>query len=78
MQKFEQKLLYLLFATACLYPQAGLAGGLWINEFGAPAMARAAAGAQTGSDDASAGLYNPAGMSYASGTQWMASGRRQR
>jgi long-chain fatty acid transport protein len=37
-------------------------------------MARAAAGAQTGSDDASAGLYNPAGMSYASGTQWMASG----
>jgi long-chain fatty acid transport protein len=74
MQKFEQKLLYLLFATACLYPQAGLAGGLWINEFGAPAMARAAAGAQTGSDDASAGLYNPAGMSYASGTQWMASG----
>ena len=46
--------------TAAL--QQANAGGLWLNEFGAPAMGRAGAGAEAGTGDASAALYNPASM----------------
>ncbi len=58
----------------CLFSQGGHAGGLWLFEFGAPAMGRAAAGAETGEDSAAAGLYNPAALSRATGTQIMATG----
>ncbi|MDJ0780117.1 MAG: outer membrane protein transport protein [Gammaproteobacteria bacterium] len=58
----------------CLCSQGSHAGGLWLFEFGAPEMGRAAAGAETGVDSAAAGLYNPAAMSRASGTQIMATG----
>jgi long-chain fatty acid transport protein len=40
-----------------------LAGGLWLNEYGSPVQGRAGAGAQAGTDDASAGFFNPAAMS---------------
>ena len=45
------------------------AGGLWLNEFGTPAMGRAGAGAEAGVDDASASLHNPASMTRLAGHQ---------
>ena len=51
-----------------------LAGGLWISEFGAPAMGRAGAGAEAGVDNASESLYNPAAMSRLTGSQIMVTG----
>lgn len=68
------KLIPSLVLVLCLYSQASYAGGLWLFEFGAPAMGRAAAGAETGIDSAAAGLYNPAAMTRATGTQLMATG----
>jgi long-chain fatty acid transport protein len=68
------KFLLVLMPILCTWSGTGWAGGLWLFEFGAPAMGRAAAGAETGSDNAAAGLYNPAAMSRATGTQIMASG----
>ncbi|MGI9327889.1 MAG: OmpP1/FadL family transporter [Pseudomonadales bacterium] len=50
------------------------AGGLWISEFGAPAMGRAGAGAEAGVNDASTGLYNPASMTRLDTSQFMATG----
>ena len=65
--------------VACLtlalpYSGAVHAGGLWLNEFGSPAMGRAGAGAQSAGWDASAALHNPASMSHVDGTQLMVSG----
>jgi long-chain fatty acid transport protein len=50
------------------------AGGLWLNEYGSPAMGRARAGAQAGVNDASTVLHNPATMSRLDSKQWMAAG----
>jgi len=74
MHKVVARSLYLLTLICTFMSTPVIAGGLWILEFGAPPMGRAAAGAETGYDDASAGLYNPAGMAYATGTQWMVTG----
>ncbi|UCH40714.1 MAG: outer membrane protein transport protein, partial [Gammaproteobacteria bacterium] len=68
------KLIATTLALSCLFSQSSHAGGLWIFEFGAPAMGRAAAGAETGEDSAAAGLYNPAALSRATQTQIMATG----
>ncbi len=54
--------------------QLANAGGLWLNEFGAPAMGRAGAGAEAGTGDASAALYNPASMRQIKTEQLMLSG----
>lgn len=54
--------------------QLANAGGLWLNEFGAPAMGRAGAGAEAGTGDASAALYNPASMVQITGEQLMVTG----
>jgi long-chain fatty acid transport protein len=48
-----------------------MAGGLWINEFGTPAMGRAGAGAEAGVNDASAAFHNPASMIRISGQELM-------
>ena len=48
------------------------AGGLWINEFGSPAMGRAGAGSLSSIEDASAALHNPASMTAVEGEQFMA------
>lgn len=74
MHRKTSKLIPLLVLVLCLCTQVSHAGGLWIFEFGAPAMGRAAAGAETGIDSAAAGLYNPAAMTRATGTQLMATG----
>lgn len=74
MHKKTNKIFLVLVPVLCAWSSTVGAGGLWLYEFGAPAMGRAAAGAETGSDNAAAGLYNPAAMSRASGTQIMASG----
>ncbi|MCZ6855538.1 MAG: outer membrane protein transport protein [Gammaproteobacteria bacterium] len=50
------------------------AGGLWIQEYGAPAMGRAGAGAEAGVDDASTSLCNPASTSRITVSQFMATG----
>ena len=50
------------------------AGGLWLNEFGSPAMGRARAGAEAGVDDASTVLHNPATITRLDKEQWMAAG----
>jgi len=47
------------------------AGGLWLNEFGTPAMGKARAGTVADVRDASASLHNPAAMSKIEGRQWM-------
>ena len=52
----------LMISLFTLNVQFANAGGLWLNEFGAPAMGRAGAGAEAGTGDASAALYNPASM----------------
>ncbi len=51
-----------------------VAGGLWAQEFGDPAMGRANAGAAAGTDDASTALHNPAYMSETKKEQLMVSG----
>lgn len=63
----------LLIATLTL-PLSSWAGGLWLTEFGAPAMGRASAGAEAGVDDASTSLYNPASMTRLTGSQFMVTG----
>lgn len=50
------------------------AGGLWLNEYGSPAMGRARAGAEAGVDDASTVLHNPATMTRLNKEQWMLTG----
>ena len=60
-----------LFLITCLSLPAW-AGGLWISEFGAPAMGRAGAGAEAGVDDASTSIYNPASMTRLDGSKFMA------
>ncbi|MEH6824794.1 MAG: outer membrane protein transport protein [Motiliproteus sp.] len=50
------------------------AGGLWLNEYGSPAMGRARAGAEAGVNDASTVLHNPASMTRLDKEQWMATG----
>lgn len=54
--------------------QLANAGGIWLNEFGAPAMGRAGAGAEAGTGDASAALYNPASMKQIKTEQLMVTG----
>jgi long-chain fatty acid transport protein len=60
MRQSWQRCLATLLAL-CATP--AFAGGLWISEFGSPAMGRAGAGSAAGTDDASAALHNPASMS---------------
>jgi long-chain fatty acid transport protein len=55
---------------ACLATNA-FAGGLWLNEFGTPAMGKARAGAVAQALDASVTIHNPAAMSQLEGNQWM-------
>ena len=57
---FSRKIVALLVTLASTQ---AIAGGLWINEYGSPVMGRAGAGAQAGTDDASAAFFNPATMS---------------
>ncbi len=66
---------FLFVGALCLYLLTPLAqaGGLWISEYGTPAQGRAGAGAEAGTDDASAGFYNPASMSRLDRSQMMAS-----
>ncbi|ARN75755.1 OmpP1/FadL family transporter [Oceanicoccus sagamiensis] len=54
--------------------EAASAGGLWLNEYGTPAMGRARAGAAAGVDDASAVLHNPASITRLEKRQSMATG----
>jgi len=58
-----RKIRLLLGFLGTLVAAETLAGGLWLNEYGSPVQARAGAGAQAGTDDASAGFFNPAAMS---------------
>ena len=48
-----------------------MAGGLWLNEFGTPAMGKARAGSIADVRDASAALHNPAAMAKIERRQWM-------
>lgn len=56
------------------YAHVTQAGGLWLNEYGSPAMGRARAGAAAGVNDASTVHHNPATMSRLEREQWMATG----
>ncbi|TDJ22229.1 MAG: hypothetical protein E2O58_12200, partial [Gammaproteobacteria bacterium] len=71
MQQSWQRCLTTLLAL-CAPP--AFAGGLWISEFGSPAMGRAGAGSAAGTDDASAALHNPASMSRIKQPELMVSG----
>jgi len=66
------KVIYVL--SLLLLSQLANAGGLWLNEYGTPAMGRAGAGAQAGVNDSSTVLHNPATMSRLDDRQWMATG----
>ncbi len=55
-------------------PGQGIAGGLYVNEFGTPSMGTAAAGANAVAADASTSLHNPAGMTRIKGNQIMGTG----
>ncbi|MBQ0721052.1 MAG: outer membrane protein transport protein [Gammaproteobacteria bacterium] len=67
-------LIPLAVSLAAISMQQAHAGGLWLNEFGAPAMGRAGAGAEAGTGDASAALYSPASMAQIKNTQLMVTG----
>ena len=71
MQRLWQRFLITLL-TMCATP--AFAGGLWISEFGSPAMGRAGAGSAAGTDDASAALHNPASMSRIDTPELMVTG----
>jgi len=64
----------LSLAVLAALPISTLAGGLWINEQGSPVMGRAGAGAEAGTDNASAAFHNPASMSRIDQSQVMVSG----
>ena len=51
-----------------------LAGGLYLNEFGTPAMGTAGAGAQALANDASTAFHNAAGMTRLEGEEVMVTG----
>lgn len=51
-----------------------LAGGLYLNEFGTPAMGTAGAGAHALANDASTAFHNPADMTRVEGEEFMVSG----
>ena len=51
-----------LFLSVGLVPGTVSAGGLYLQEFGTPAMGAAGAGAQARADDASTAFFNPAGI----------------
>ena len=51
-----------------------LAGGLYLNEFGTPAMGTAGAGAHALANDASTAFHNPAGMTRVDGEELVVSG----
>lgn len=63
-----------VIATAVLTAGQAQAGGLWLNEFGDFAAARATAGAVAGTDEASVIIHNPAGASRIEGNQLFLSG----
>ena len=69
-----QSLTLLTFTLAAFSSSNVIAGGLWLNEHGSPAMGRANAGAEAGENDASASFHNPASMSRISHEQIMVSG----
>ena len=71
MRRLWQRFLLTLL-TMCATPAFG--GGLWISEFGSPAMGRAGAGSAAGTDDASAALHNPASMSRIDTPELMVTG----
>jgi long-chain fatty acid transport protein len=54
--------------------QPVLAGGLYLNEFGTPAMGTSGAGAQALANDASTAFHNVAGMTRLEGEELMVSG----
>ncbi|BFM15074.1 outer membrane protein transport protein [Maricurvus nonylphenolicus] len=68
------KVIPLLFFSPLFFSHQSAAGGLWLNEYGTPAMGRARAGAAAGVNDASTVHHNPATMSRLEREQWMASG----
>ncbi|MEM7021990.1 MAG: outer membrane protein transport protein [Pseudomonadota bacterium] len=60
-----------LFVLGTLSSTAAEAGGLYLQEYGTPAMGAAGAGAQARADDASTAFFNPAGMTRLEQTQTM-------
>ncbi len=69
MNRFFQ---WTLLCFVITLPAYGWAGGLWILEYGAPAMGRAGAGAEAGVDNAS--TSQPASMARLDQAQFMATG----
>ncbi len=65
-----QKRLCTALIFGFVLPQAQ-AGGLWLNEYGTPAMGKARAGSIADVFDASAAFHNPAAMSRLESRQWM-------
>ncbi len=55
-------------------PGQGIAGGLYVNEFGTPSMGVASAGANAVAADASTSLHNTAGMTRIKGNEIMGTG----
>jgi long-chain fatty acid transport protein len=63
-----------IFITGLLLTSSAQAGGLFLNEFGTPAMGTAGAGAHAWANDASTSFHNAAGMTRLEGNQLMLSG----
>ncbi len=57
-----------------IFSQPVLAGGLYLNEFGTPAMGTSGAGAQALANDASTAFHNAAGMTRLEGDEVMVTG----
>jgi long-chain fatty acid transport protein len=64
----------LFFFLLLIIPSVGLAGGLYLSEFGTPSMGVASAGANAVADDASTSFHNAAGMTRIKGKEFMGAG----
>ena len=56
MKSIRKKILALTITLVGVSSHHATAGGLWLNEYGTPAMGRANAGAEAGEDNASASI----------------------
>jgi long-chain fatty acid transport protein len=70
----SHKRLLAAFTTVVLSASFSVAGGLYLNEFGTPAMGTAGAGAHAWANDASTSFHNAAGMTRLEGNHLMVSG----